>query len=262
MREMGNRMGAGLARASWQQLSRQSGAASEAQFFAKVQRINPVRSPEIEADAIVPALQCAIIGVGTFAVVTPLALIMFGEAGWLVGVVASGIGVGAAALDAIYAARRSLYATEELEDNLFAMQNSSAEASVSSSEVTLVVRREDVGVYPQILKRSLPVDEERLREFALVAVQGQPITQKEWVGRDKLFSRTEFDAVMQNLLELGLVAWASSRDAAQGRILTRGGRAALQAWIDGRVEWGKPGAHASTHASSGGVLEAEAEGLE
>lgn len=269
MQNRGNRFGVSLARQTFQRFNRSRDGVSEAQFFASVERSTPVRPPALESDVLVPAAAALLIGVGTFTVVTPIAVALFTWWNWdlmmalAVGGVAGGIGFGVMALDAIIASRRSIYATDVLKDNLLAKTESSGEKEeVTSSTVELTVRREDVGPYPQILKREVPIDEERWREFALSAVNGNPITQSEWVGRDKLFSRSEFDKMMQYLMESGIVAWASSRDEAQGRALTRGGKASLQAWLKGKVVLGEQGARASTHASSVGVLEAGEAGLE
>ncbi|MBN2389926.1 MAG: hypothetical protein JXR84_04340 [Anaerolineae bacterium] len=269
MQNRGNRFGISLARQTFQRFNRSRDGVSEAQFFASVERTTPVRPPSLESDVLVPAAVAALIGLGTFMVMTPLALIVFNAIGWddgvawFLGIIAGGIGFGVAALDAVFASRTSIYATDVLKDNLLARTERNEETEATASTVDLRVTREDVGPYPQILERSLPVDEGRLRAFAMAIIEPETtIAQADWVGREKLFSRSEFDATLQRLMELGLVAWNSTRDASQGRHVTRGGRAALQAWLEGKTAWGEQGAHASTHASSNGVVVEGEESLE
>jgi len=215
--------------------SQRAGSAGEAQYFSSVERVTPVRPPTLEADVLVPGAQCLLIGAGAFCVVT----VMGGawlplEHALILGVAAGGIGAGAMAYDAITEARRSLYSVEKLKDNLAATSTSAAQAAIETVE--LRVTREDLNPsHPPISIRDLPVDAERLRALAQAALADAPLTQAEWAGSDKPFSRPEFDQVMTYLTELGLVAWNSSRDNAQGRALTRGGRHALQAWLDGRM---------------------------
>jgi len=270
MQNRGNRFGISLARQTFQRFNRSRDGVSEAQFFASVERLTPVRPPSLESDVLVPAAVALLIGIGAFAIVTSVTVILCDavgwntSAGWLLGTIAGGVGFGISVWDAVGASRASLYATDVLKDNLLAKTAISSEKEeVTASSVELTVRREDVGPYPQILKRTLPIDEGRMREFALAITEPEAtIAQADWVGRERLFSRAEFDLTMQMLMELGLVAWNSTRDAAQGRHVTRGGRSALRAWLEGKTTFGEQGAHASTHASSEGVVEGAGEVLE
>lgn len=235
MRNITGRINTAQLSRSW--LTQKGGGSGEAQFFSRVERVTPVRPPSLEADVLVPGAQCLIVGLGAFMVAT----VMGGawlplEQAAVLGVAVGGIGAGAMAYDAIREARRSLYSVETLKDNLAATQNTGAEIVAETSTVELRVVRADMNEErPPIFIRQLPVDEERLREFAQAALRGVSMSQTEWVGSDKLFSRTEFDETLKLLMELGIIAWNSSRDNAQGRSLTRGGRHALQAWLDGRM---------------------------
>jgi len=235
--------------------------ASEAQFFAHVERINPVRPPELEADVLVPAAQCALIGVGTFVLLFPLCNLgnLSPDGCWALSLAGAGIAAGVMATDAIRAARQSIYSTETLKDNLVAKTLTQQQTTQTASYVNLTVTREDTGTaYPQVFSRDLPIDEDRLRQLAQAALEGTAITQENFAGGDRLLSRGEFDQTAQLLMELGILAWKSERDPAQGRALTIGGRHALQAWIEGRAQI----THASTHASNAPTTKTVGDSLE
>jgi len=208
----------------------------DARYFSNVERTTPVRSPDLTPDVLVPLAQMGMAGLGAFCIVTSLTLFVLPPVGALsLGAAAAGVAIGAVTFTAISASYRTIYAVERYKDNLTATATSSAETTVEN--VNLTVRREDLNqAYPPTQIRQLPIDTERLRTLAQAAIEGQPITQAEWAGSDKLLSRSEFDATAQMLMELGIMAWRSERDTAQGRVITAGGRHALMAWMDGKVE--------------------------
>jgi hypothetical protein len=78
----------------------------------------------------------------------------------------------------------------------------------------------------------VPVPPELFVSFALAAVNGRPLTQGTWTGQGNPFSRAQFDALRDRLIELGLAAWRNQTEHARGVVLTTAGRHVLQAWLD------------------------------
>jgi len=210
----------------------------DARFFSNVERTTPVRAPDMTPDVLVPLAQMGMVGLGAFCITTSVCMFIISPVGAIsLGLGAAGIAIGAATYNALAYSRRTIYAIERYKDNLTATTTASAETIIE--EIELTVTREDLSAaYPPIQRRTLPTDTGRFRELAQAAIKGQPLTQSEWAGSDKPFSRSEFDNIAQTLMELGIMAWRSERDPAQGRVITAGGRHALMAWMDGRMELG------------------------
>jgi len=73
----------------------------------------------------------------------------------------------------------------------------------------------------------LPVDDERLRQFARAALDGHSLAVNRWAGRT--FSRSEFDTLADELTRAGLVTAPRGN---QPRRLTAAGRAVLRRIAD------------------------------
>lgn len=74
----------------------------------------------------------------------------------------------------------------------------------------------------------LPVDLERLRLFARGALSGKPLAQASWTGRGGVFSRGEYQRLLDEMLARGFAVWRNPAAHAQGLDLTGVGRAVLR----------------------------------
>ncbi len=74
----------------------------------------------------------------------------------------------------------------------------------------------------------LPGDAHKLREFACAVLAGRAISLASWTGHGGLYSRREFIVLRDELLHRGWMAWRNPHAPAQGVMLTRKGREALE----------------------------------
>jgi hypothetical protein len=71
----------------------------------------------------------------------------------------------------------------------------------------------------------LPASPEQLQVLGSGLVQGQPFSVAAWTGRNRPFTRNEFETLRVELFTRGLVRWSSPHAKAQGVELTPAGRA-------------------------------------
>lgn len=74
----------------------------------------------------------------------------------------------------------------------------------------------------------LPCEPDQLQALASGLAQGQPFALSTWTGRNRPFSRSQFETVRVELLARGLVRWSSPHARAQGLELTPAGRAVFK----------------------------------
>lgn len=74
----------------------------------------------------------------------------------------------------------------------------------------------------------LPVSEDEMIELACALLRGQSFSEKGWTGTGKMFSVDQFRNMRIEMLKRGILAPASSKDARQGYVLTRAGRAVME----------------------------------
>jgi HAMP domain-containing protein len=75
---------------------------------------------------------------------------------------------------------------------------------------------------------TLPISRERFEKFARGVSGGRGLAVSTWTGSAGLFSRSEYDALMDYLQRAGIVRWKNENAPHQGRELTRAGRAAIE----------------------------------
>jgi len=71
----------------------------------------------------------------------------------------------------------------------------------------------------------LRTSEDRLELLARATLSGRPLSQSEWCGSGRPFSKNEFEAVMASLESAGLCRWRSPEHRSLGREATPAGRA-------------------------------------
>lgn len=84
------------------------------------------------------------------------------------------------------------------------------------------------GQGPQTLFVDLPTTIEKLRAFARAVLGGRSMSESGWTGGGRLFGKTEFVGVRDELIERGLIRWNNPEAHAQGCSLTAVGRWAFR----------------------------------
>ena len=74
----------------------------------------------------------------------------------------------------------------------------------------------------------LPGDALRFREFACAVLAGRAISLASWTGQGGLYSRREFIQLRDELLKRGWLVWRNPHAPAQGVVLTKKGREAME----------------------------------
>lgn len=77
----------------------------------------------------------------------------------------------------------------------------------------------------------IPTTPEQFAPVARAAVNGLSLSQDSWTGAGNPFSRAQWAALRDRLLELELLAWKDATAPRQGLELTGDGRRALAAWL-------------------------------
>ena len=79
----------------------------------------------------------------------------------------------------------------------------------------------------------LPVDEARFRRWALNAVRGGGLSYDQWVSTTKVFTRPEYDKLLEMMRDAGILEYRDPDAPTQGQRVTRAGKAALAAYLRG-----------------------------
>lgn len=69
---------------------------------------------------------------------------------------------------------------------------------------------------------------DRLPQLAAGLTNGRQFAQAAWCGQSGIFSRSEFDALRDTMIERGLMAWKNPEAKAQGVVLTAAGRSVMK----------------------------------
>lgn len=78
----------------------------------------------------------------------------------------------------------------------------------------------------------LPVSPEKLPSLARGLLAGRSFNQTAWTGSGGIFSRSEFDALRDTMIQRGLMSWRNPEAKAQGCELTAAGRAVMRRLAD------------------------------
>ncbi len=78
-------------------------------------------------------------------------------------------------------------------------------------------------------RATFDIDDDRLSVFAAALLAGRSMSQPEWTGAGKPFSKREHSAIIEEMLLRGIIEPRSEKDARQGYRVTKAGRAALRA---------------------------------
>jgi len=93
-------------------------------------------------------------------------------------------------------------------------------------EPVKVYIEQDQGRHVDII--DLPAEPRQLTAFADGVLTGRSLSQAAWIGRGQPFSRSEYDALRDEMIRRGLAQWRSPGEPAQGWELLASGRAMLR----------------------------------
>lgn len=81
----------------------------------------------------------------------------------------------------------------------------------------------------------LPTEPALFTTWASAAVNGQSLALSHWTGNGRPFARSDYEALLDFMQRAGVVTWINPDAPAQGRQITKPGKAALQAWLEGEL---------------------------
>ena len=203
----------------------------------------PARAASVASDVAVPALQSLISGVVAGAVTLALC-VAFGWQMRIAGAVALAV-LALAWVWLLVDHRRLLWAVENLTHA--DVNRDGAIGQLEPARLVLEVKHSG-GERSGFDFLHLGIDQADFLTWARAVLGGQSLAVGQWVGRGRLFTRGQYDALMSELERAGIVRAADARNPQSGRELSPAGRAALRACVREHVT----GAVSSdTHGQSG-----------
>lgn len=192
----------------------------------------PAKRPSnMETDAWIPAVQAAIVA-AAWAVVAGLMLgggLALTGGPWWVGVpiafVVLAVLFALQVTGSIQERQRLLWKLEER-----TQQDGNGDGTVGQPARFQVElwRRNEQGQVQGMQLVDFGVEEERARALAKGVLAGRALSEAEWTGNGRPFSRRELRGIRSELLERGLLEWRNVRAPAQGVQLTAAGRAVFE----------------------------------
>jgi len=203
----------------------------------------PARAASVASDVAVPALQSLISGVVAGAVTLALC-VAFGWQMRIAGAVALAV-LALAWVWLLVDHRRLLWAVENLTHA--DVNRDGAIGQLEPARLVLEVKHSG-GERSGFDFLHLGIDQADFLTWARAVLDGRSLAVGQWVGRGRLFTRGQYDALMSELERAGIVRAADVRNPQSGRELSPAGRAALRACVREHVT----GAVSSdTHGQSG-----------
>ena len=203
----------------------------------------PARAASVASDVAVPALQSLISGVVAGAVTLALC-VAFGWQMRIAGAVALAV-LALAWVWLLVDHRRLLWAVENLTHA--DVNRDGAIGQLEPARLVLEVKHSG-GERSGFDFLHLGIDQADFLTWARAVLDGRSLAVGQWVGRGRLFTRGQYDALMSELERAGIVRAADARNPQSGRELSPAGRAALRACVREHVT----GAVSSdTHGQSG-----------
>ena len=204
----------------------------------------PARAASVASDVAVPALQSLISGVVAGAVTLALC-VAFGWQMRIAGAVALAV-LALAWVWLLVDHRRLLWAVENLTHA--DVNRDGAIGQLEPARLVLEVKHSG-GERSGFDFLHLGIDQADFLTWARAVLGGQSLAVGQWVGRGRLFTRGQYDALMSELERAGIVRAADVRNPQSGRELSPAGRAALRACVREHVTGALP-----TVAYSGGEV--------
>jgi hypothetical protein len=203
----------------------------------------PARAASVASDVAVPALQSLISGVVAGAVTLALC-VAFGWQMRIAGAVALAV-LALAWVWLLVDHRRLLWAVENLTHA--DVNRDGAIGQLEPARLVLEVKHSG-GERSGFDFLHLGIDQADFLTWARAVLGGQSLAVGQWVGRGRLFTRGQYDALMSELERAGIVRAADARNPQSGRELSPAGRAALRACVREHVT---VAVSSDTHGQSG-----------
>jgi len=222
------------------------GRSAPADQWSDVYYSEPARAASVGSDVAVPALQALISGVVAGAVVLALC-VAFGWALRIAGAVALAV-LAITWLLLLVDHRRLLWAVENL-----TRADLNRDGAIGQQEpARLVLEVKQSGADRRGLDfLHLAIDQATFLQWAAAALDGRSLAVSSWVGRGRLFSRSQYDGMIAELERAGIVRPVDARNAQSGRELSPAGRAALRACVHGHATVAQSG-NAHNQGGEGG----------
>jgi hypothetical protein len=225
----------------WRQGPR-SGKRREPQpdYSGDFERSQPARGASRESDVLVPFLQAAITGAFTAIMLgIGAGVVVHWQAWpwWYVAIVValswlfvtSGVW-----LRLLNDSRELLWKVESWTDRDLDQDGTTGKPQEPTETVRLEIEANNNGRHSSFF-HDLPTEPAVFTTWVQVAVNGQSLAVGHWTGNGRPFSRSDYEALLDFLQGAGVVAWQNPDAPAQGRRVTKPGKAALQAWLGGAI---------------------------
>ncbi len=194
-------------------------------------RRSPARPPEFGADVVVVLGQAGLIGLAGSIISFPLPWMVSGLPWWTFGPVGAWSFAGAIIL-LIKSNRRHLWNVETITQESESIQGAGPAVAGPKEKIEVTVRHEDnQGRYVKGNEFDLPagVSASQFSEFARGATgRGGSLAVGSWTGRGKLFSKSVYNALLDELGQAGIVEWIDENNHSVGRQFAAGGQEALK----------------------------------
>lgn len=194
----------------------------------EAERIRPSRSPNIEADVLVPFGWASGLGVLSFGVTLYVALVN-GYA-WHLSCIVPLLVMALVFAVGILGVQKSLWMVERVFHTDIDRDGYVDPPSPGPVELSVSVRDGSDRARRHLIS-DLGVTPDQLREFALGVRSGKSLAVSSWTGKGNLFSRSEFDRFMSELERLQMVERDGSGNNAP-RVLTDTGLQAISQLLD------------------------------
>ncbi len=194
-------------------------------------RRSPARNPEFGADVVVVLGQAGLIGLAGAIFSFPLPWMVDGLPWWTFGPVGAWAFAGAI-WGLIKSNRSHMWNVETITQESEAIQGAGPAVAAPSGKVAIEISQVDGdGRFVRGLNLELPggVSQADFVEFAKgVTGRGGSLAVGSWTGRGKLFSKSVYNALLDELMEAGIVEWIDENNHSVGRQFAAGGQEALK----------------------------------
>lgn len=228
---------------AWRQGTRpgkRNEAQSDYSTVGEWERSQPARRATRESDVWVPLLQAAITGAFSallLGIISGVVVHWQGWPWWYAGLTALGVWL----LVTSSTWLRLLSDSRELLWKLETWSNRDLDGDGKTGEpesreptetVRLEVQQTGNGSNSAFF-HDLPTEPALFTTWAQAAINGQSLAVGHWTGNGRPFSRSDYEALLEFLHGAGVVTWQNKDAPAQGRRVTRPGKAALEVWLGG-----------------------------
>lgn len=217
----------------------------QSNYVGNWERSQPARRASKEADVWVPFLQAAITGAFSALMLGIIAGCLVYWQAWPWWVVLSVVAMtwllvtSVTWLRLMNDSRELLWKLETWTNTDLDGDGKTGEGESKSREpehvVRLEVEQKDGDAVRHVFFHDLPTEPALFTTWAQAAVNGQSLAVGHWTGNDRPFSRSNYEALLDFLHGAGVVTWQNADAPAQGRKVTRPGKAALKAWLGGEL---------------------------